>query len=345
VIQVRFKPLSQQPYSAIVSIATDESATSTYQIMLTGKGVDGKFIAPAIVDFGDQKLGTARDTTITLQNTGAAVMNITGYSLADPSSGFNLTDSTPHQIAPQGSANISLHFNAAIEQAYAATLTITTDESGSASHQIHLAGRAVNSNIILDETQMDFGNIDTGLTSQKTFTIENKGTLSALVDSLEIRGGTMFTIIQNPFPTSISPGERINVTISFSPHQVGSLQAELWMKTGGKWAVAETLTGNGIAKKETSVRMNALLLNLLEVTPNPVSNYAVLKLGVTGRLEHVQINFYDAAGRLSQTQVVGSLQEGVQNIPLLLPQNSGITFLRIISAGNFIGTAEILIVR
>jgi len=87
------------------------------------------------------------------------------------------------------------------------------------------------------------------------------------------------------------------------------------------------------------------LVNLLEITPNPVSNYATLKLSVLSHLEDVKINFYDAAGRLSQTQLVGGLNEGLQSIPLILPQISGIAFLRIIAKGMVIGTSDMIIVR
>ncbi|MFI5264124.1 MAG: hypothetical protein ACHQM6_06385, partial [Candidatus Kapaibacterium sp.] len=108
------------------------------------------------------------------------------------------------------------------------------------------------------------------------------------------------------------------------------------------------LTGTGIAKKDTAqqrVYLNKSAIILLEVTLNPASGKAMLELGATKTLESVKINFYNSAGQLLSTQNIGFVGEGIQNISLVLPQISGIAFLRITSGGELIGTAEIVIAR
>ncbi len=98
-------------------------------------------------------------------------------------------------------------------------------------------------------------------------------------------------------------------------------------------------------KTQASVRMVNSLLNLIEISPNPASQNATLKIGVAQHLEDVKINFYDAAGRLLSMQNIGALNEGILSIPLLLPQISGIAFLRITSGSDVIGTGKILLTR
>jgi hypothetical protein len=309
----------------------------------------GKFSAPATVDFGDVKVGGVKDTTITLQNTGASTLNILGYSLVNPDSGFMIIDTSVHQIAAQGSTTIRLRFNAIKAQSYSGTITVTTDESGNGTHQIQLTGLGVNSNIMFGESQVDFGNVDTGSTVQKTFTLKSVGTLSATIDSLEIKGSSEFAITPTQLPLTIKPGGIDSITISFSPHQLGPAQADVLLKiSNASWALGAHLTGNGIPKKDTtlsSVQIKNALLSLLEVTPNPALKNAVLKLATTRNLENVNITFYNSAGQLLSSQHIGSLGEGMQNISLVLPQISGIAFLRILSGGELIGTAEIAIVR
>jgi hypothetical protein len=349
-IKARFAPSQVQSYSAILTIVTDESASSSHQIMLTGKGVSGQFASVSEVDFGDVKVGGTKDTTVILQNTGVVAMNITGYFLTDPNNGFMLTDTTHHYIAAQSSATISIRFNAAIEQSYAATLTITTDESGQATHRINLSGRGINSKLSANPTTLDFGKVDSGKSVQKTFTIANTGTAPVTIDSLIPTGSNEFSIDSSAgMPTILSPDGKTDVKISFHAQRPGAASALITINASEGSPLQVLLTGISIGKKDTvqqsSVRMISSAIQYLQVTPNPASNNAVLKFSSAKNLEDVKLYFYNPAGQLLHSQSVGALEAGMQSISLLLPRISGIAFLRIVAGGELIGTAEMVIVH
>jgi hypothetical protein len=86
-------------------------------------------------------------------------------------------------------------------------------------------------------------------------------------------------------------------------------------------------------------------VQMVRVSPNPATTTATLTLGLTTALPNVTISFFDASARLLSSQSVGSLSEGVQQIPLMLPTISGVSFVRITSEGMVVGTAEIVITR
>ncbi len=199
------------------------------------------FSASASVDFGSVKINQSENIPITLRNLGSARLHILSYSLTDPNAVFSFKDTMLHIITANDSGTIAVRFQPWQAQSYSASITITTDESGGSAFQIMLAGMGASDQAIVTAS-----------------------------------------------------GE------------------------------------SGTA---------------LEVTPNPASNNATLRINSTTPLEDVKISYYDAAARLIATQNIGSITEGTESIPLLLPPRDGVAFVRVTSGGVLVGTVAIAIFR
>ncbi len=307
------------------------------------------FNAPNTVAFGDVKINSARDTTIVLRNFGTAQVKILKYSIVG-STGFILADSSMHTIAAHDSGTIKVHFDPVSAQSYVASVMIMTDEATLGSHQIQLTGRGIGPKLDLSVATLDFGKVDSGASLRKTFTITNNGTAAATISSFQLTGSKMFAVDTPTTPFAISVSAQRVISIAFKPVTSGPLSATLTIGSAEGVQSQLLLAGIGLGKKDTASRgvrfpTTSSVISLLEVSPNPASQRATLKLNLAKHLEDVNVSFYDAAGRLVLTQHIGALNEGMQRIPMALPRMSGVSLLRVSSGGQLIGTAELIITR
>jgi len=145
---------------------------------------------------------------------------------------------------------------------------------------------------------------------------------------------------------TIAANDSGTITVRFQPWQAQSYAATVTIVTdeGGGSTFQIQLAGEGSSGQAT-VGTNGQTGTALEVTPNPASNNATLRITTPSTLEDVKLNFYDAAVRLIGTQNVGSVGAGEQNIPLSLPAMDGVAFVRVTSGGVLVGKVAVAIKR
>ena len=326
-----------------------------YKRTAPGKITSGKFSTPTYsVSFGQVKVNSVSFDTIMIQNTGGTTLNMLNYSIDPAGSPFTLLAPLPYAIPSGATASVVVQYTAPGCGANSATLTIETDDQSSLSNKIILSGSVVTPALFrISSTYLNFGNLDSGSSQSAHVELVNTGCDTIRIDSLTIAGSPVFSVSSSQLPIEIPAGDSALVNIVFTPRKSGLANANLNILTSYQGAKLDTvveLVGVGLGKKDTTsggalVPVSSPLLSLLEVSPNPASSNTTLKLGATKQLEDVKLNFYDGAARLIRTQEVGSVGEGIQNIPLLLPQMSGVAFLRISSNGQTIGTVGIAITR
>jgi len=313
-----------------------------------------KFVAPAIVSFGEAKAKTSAFDTITLQNTGGTTINVLNYSI-DPNAGaFALAGPLTYAIPAGGSVSIVVRFSPLAAQMYSATLTIQTDESASSFSKISLTGIGVCGTRTLQSVSspLDFGSVDSGSSKTLDVVLTNNGCDSITIVSLYINGSSYFSINSIPLPLRLSAGASYILHLSFMPLGSGEADATLSIYSNADSSTSLiALRGTGVGKKDTTgggtaiVRSITPALSEIEVMPNPAITTATLRIGVVSPLEDVSIHFFDVAGREMQTQYIGSLGVGTQRIPLSLPPATGIAFVRVLSAGRTVGTAAVAVTR
>jgi hypothetical protein len=350
-VTVQFAPTAAGIVNGSAIVHGDDIANSEDTVFLVGNGTISNFDVPSGVAFGDVKLNATRDTALKLRNLGSAAVKILKYVLTDPSNGFVLLDTSLHQINAHDSGTIRIRFNASNEQSYTGTLAITTDESSSSTRQVQLSGRAVNSKLQLSLSSLDFGTVDSATHLQKSFTITNNGTATAQISSLAITGSnnsSEFAVDSPATAFSITASGTKTVYVTFSPVNSSTASGTLTIGAteGTQPQVLLSGVGKGKPNQGGSVRIIDPVLSVIEVIPNPAQgSLATLRLGVVKSLEQVKLAFYNDAGELMLTQAVGSLTEGMQQIPMTLPQMTGVAFVRITAGGEMIGTVQIVITR
>jgi len=236
--------------------------TAGAEINLVGNGtniIDGD-TTPSLTDdtdFGnvDVTVGT-NPNTFTIQNLGAAALNLTGGSPYVFISGtnaadFTLTANPTTPISASGSTTFTITFNPSATGLRTATVTIANNDSNENPYNFNIQGTGTTTlpeiNIrgnsvdiadgdttpsLTDDT--DFGNVDVASgTNVNTFTIQNLGTTL----NLNLTGGSPYVAISGAhaadfsvtaIPAStIAAGGSTTFNITFNPSLVGLRTATL----------------------------------------------------------------------------------------------------------------------
>jgi hypothetical protein len=193
---------------------------------------------------------------------------------------------------------------------------------------------------------VDFGSVKINQSENIPITLRNLGSspFHILSYALVAPNGA-FAFVDTSLHT-IAPQDSGTVTVQFSPWDMIQYDATLDIATdeSGGSAFQIMLAGEGTSG-QAMVSTNEESGTALEVTPNPASSNATLRITTPSSLEDVKLLFYDAAARLIATQNIGSIIVGVQSIPLSLPTMDGVVFVRVTSGGAMVGTVAVAMVR
>ncbi|HET9999315.1 MAG TPA: N,N-dimethylformamidase beta subunit family domain-containing protein [Ktedonobacteraceae bacterium] len=148
-VNVTFDPGASGSRSASLTL-TDNSADSPQTVALSGTGVataPGVGLSPGSLSFGNQNTGTASTAqTVTLTNTGNAVLTINSITIAGTNAGdFGQTNTcpiSPSTLAVNATCTISVTFTPAANGVRSGNVTIT-DNAGGSPQTIALSGTGV----------------------------------------------------------------------------------------------------------------------------------------------------------------------------------------------------------
>lgn len=161
--------------------------------------------------------------------------------------------------------------------------------------------------ITVSATTVDFGDIETDSSAQKTITIQNTGTadLTIISATLTSNADNSFSIIQPPAST-IAPGGSSDVIIGFAPQDKKlyiSPKLEIVSNDPNTATVTVRLNGRGVEP----VGISRDILGYFNVTPNVVSDAANINFAISSPVpQNVKIYLMDLSGRK-----IADIQDGV----------------------------------
>lgn len=202
-------------------------------------------------------------------------------------------------------------------------LAFFNPDTYNANPEINLQGNSIdiqdgsNSPIIANNT--DFGNVDSGKTVTRTFTIQSSGPAALNVTGITLTGANAseFTLVSPPtFPLSIAAGSSQVITVKFAPNAVGLRKAVL------------NIMSNDFDEKTYDVAIQGLALNALPsginttnlssattLYPNPTNGDATLAISLK-KAETLVISVMDIQGNVVIPRIEKQLQAGSQEITL-----------------------------
>lgn len=230
-VNVTFTPSAAGPRAASVRIASDDPS-SPYLLAVSGTG-----IAPVMVvttDVGPPltypvtKVGTTSATShsVTIQNTGTDVLNVTLAELGPNGGDFAFAPATTSfAVAAGTSYPLSMTFTPAAAGARSNTLRVTDADGFSSAVDVAMNGQGANPSISLAPSPLTFAARRVGTASgASTVTITNASAVPLVISSITKGGvnGADFTLSAPATPLTIPPAGTGNFTVTFLPSARGN---------------------------------------------------------------------------------------------------------------------------
>ncbi len=201
--------------------------------------------------FGNVAVGSSAQSTLTITNTGNAVLSISGITYPTGFSG-----NWAGQIGIGQSQNIAVTFAPTAATSYGGTVTATSDAtSGTNTIQCSGTGISAATRIIGLTGNLAFGSVAVGSSAQSTLTIANTGNTVLSVSGITYPSG-----FSGNWAGQIGVGQSQNVTVTFSPSAATSYGGTVTV-TSDKTSGTNTATASGTGTV-TATRIIGLTGNL-----------------------------------------------------------------------------------
>ena len=269
-VQITFSPTSVGLKSATLSIPSNDPASPTVQVGLSGKSVavpvPNIVVAPASLSFGSILVGEASPSQmVTIRNDGTASLDINGIDKTGGSAdmfavagtgGTNPCGSLAPSISVGTSCNIWVTFAPSDAGPQSVTLQINSNDPDPAP-QVALSGTGVIPDIEVFPVALTFGDILVDETSvAQMVTITNTGGVALNITS-HIAGtsAAMFTVTPGGCADELGPGAVCTLAVTFTPFEYGAQSAilEILSTYPVSPTVQVALSGSGVYEATPSL--------------------------------------------------------------------------------------------
>ncbi len=337
IIVLSFKPDSDVNYSGSITLTTDDPSATTRTININGTGITDPFtVTPSMLDFGEVPAMKSVTDTISLDNEGTSIVNISKYQLSPASSVFSIVGTPPDHVNSNGTASLIVLFTPDSAGNYDGAITMTTNDASDPSRIISLTGTGIKGSLALSPAQIDFGTVPIGHDSSIRVALRNVGSASVTIDSVELKGSNPSAFSYGAFsaPTTLAANDSISFSVSFDPTSSGSYSASirLVLEDGTKI----NLPLQGISQNTASVLQdNAAFASLsISLSPNPAGNSVYLHTTL-GESAEAALSVFDEAGKAVIVRSLGMLSQGQHDILITTESLSIGTYFVRLSSGNF----------
>jgi hypothetical protein len=248
--------------------ASGNSATGVLRAGTYGRGIwqiplltAGQTAAPAVtfspasLTFSAQAAGTtSASQTVTLKNSGTALLQITG---ASASTGFVETDTCSGRSLPvNGTCTVTVSFAPSTTGNITGTVQVVANLPGGYA-SVALAGTATGvAKVLVSPTAISFGDVAVNAVSaSQTITLSNTGTAAATLNTPVLT--TDYRLVASTCGTTLNSGATCTWSVTYAPTTNGANNGSLTL-TNNAGTSTVFLNGNGIGSANVVYSTTAL---------------------------------------------------------------------------------------
>lgn len=226
-IQVTFDPLLEGEVSGALRIATDDATAGPEGVVLvplSGLGVKAfASVSPRRLDFGNVELGTVRILQLMLENPFPAEVAFELSFEGEDAGMFGSSDAgRPVLLRPMETRAVPISFRPDRLFAIAATARVKVCEMCQP-EEVELLGFGINSFVDVQPGRIDFGRVGLGSLAEERLTVTNLGNQALDFGGFEWKAPQTTFSFDPVAPRTLTPGERVETTVRFSPTQHGPI--------------------------------------------------------------------------------------------------------------------------
>ena len=291
-VSVSFTPSATGARSAQLQII-DNAAGSPQSVTLSGAGIatatPTATISPTSLTFPSQTVQTTSSAmSVTLSNTGSAVLTLTSIAISGPNAAeFAQTNTCGSTLASGANCTVSVSFTPSATGARSAQLQIIDNAAGSP-QSVTLSGAGIATatpTATISPTSLTFPSQTVQTTSSAmSVTLSNTGSAVLTLTSIAISGANAADFAQtNMCGSTLASGANCTVSVSFTPSATGARSAQLQITdnaAGSPQTVA--LTGTGVVVAAPAVTLTPASLSFGNQSVGLASAASAVVLANTG---------------------------------------------------------------
>ncbi|ATB29296.1 choice-of-anchor D domain-containing protein [Melittangium boletus] len=232
-LELRFQPSSRGQVAQTLTITSNDPANPTVAVSLQGAGVAPQLVVEPspILEFGDVRVGSSKESIVTLSNKGTAPLLLTSLSIQGPPFVLLSPPPSPFVLAPFQSISLKVRFVPTAEMAFRAQLLVTTDDPAYSTIPIAVSGRGVKPVLVASTLSLDFGTALVGTSVAQTVRLQNVGSGDATISSTFLTGSSDFSLSLPPSEFVLAPGQIMEILVKYHPTQAGPVTGTLFFNT------------------------------------------------------------------------------------------------------------------
>jgi hypothetical protein len=336
---------------ATINIASDDADEGSYQVDISATAtvpeINIKNGSTSISDGGSTTLpnvavsSSGSPVTFTIENTGDAVLNISGITLTGTDAADFAFGSIPTSVSAGSTGSFTVTFSpTGAGGTEIATINIASDDADEGSYQVDISATATvpeiniknGSTSIADGGSTTLPNVAVSSSGTPvTFTIENTGNAILNISGITLSGTNAADFVLGSIPTSVAAGSTGSFTVTFSPTGVaGAKIATINIASNdadeGSYQVNISSNATAVTTAINNVQAN---ISSYKLYPNPSTERVTVELELKSESD-VKIALSDMMGRevitiaqgtmssLKADFHVGSLSKGAYIITYLI---------------------------
>jgi MYXO-CTERM domain-containing protein len=245
-LTVTFTPTATGPFTAALTLTTNDTEFTSATVALTGTGVRPTLaLSSSSLTFNAQRVGTTSAAQeLTLRNSGDGMLTVTVPATV---SVFSITPNGTFQLGPNVPQVVRVAFNPDAVGDVSASLQLATNQVSQANHFVTFTGTGVRPQLELSPPALSFGAQRAGSFSQpQVVTVRNRGNGPVRVTGVNVTAGTPF-MVSSTAPFNLDPDQAHELSVTFSPSAKGPVSASLTLSTDEAISSANpvSLSGTG----------------------------------------------------------------------------------------------------
>ncbi len=222
--RVTFTPAGPGAQAATLTVPSNDPVNPSVEVQANGRGIEQN-LATVMADngsFGDVCRESFKDLTLAISNSGGCDLTVTGIASSSPVEfAVPAVMAFPLVIGPVDSLQVPIRFAPTILGMRNATITISSDDPDTPSKQVAVSGNAPPGDVRVTGST-DLGAVCASTPAEKTLSVCNVGACNLAVTSVGFDPPCAdFTLVNNPFPATVSPDSCRQVVIRFTPTSAG----------------------------------------------------------------------------------------------------------------------------
>ncbi len=227
-VPITFHPAESGLVGGTLTVETDHGS-STFSLSGTGQSAAAQLQSnPPVVSFGGTSVGGHLSSTATFRNVGGAPLTVNAVKL--PSAPFSASGvpEKGSKLEPGQSITVTLSFDPTSEGNFSSQIVL---ETSAGNGTVALAGSAGKPGVLtVSGEENEFGAVAVGASASRSFKLTNTGgTNINITKSKPPSGGAFEATTSLPEGTTLTPGESVTETVTFTPIAPG--------KATGTWLI------------------------------------------------------------------------------------------------------------